>query len=208
MKLAINGCLNFNPPGPPWWNIDRRRCCRERTQDCLFSSTPPSTEVEVGKLWIFFPKVHLEVAKETSLLLCTCRLAHLLCLQTKEIGRGKANKNWLYQDLSIQPKCSNLVFGLCGKISGRLRNLSGSPRDVVHVEEGIDNEEQVPLRREDKHEFWRGKKQFNSHWWDGAEIDGERKNTPKFLKIILHFVNYATQSFMRVFSWWCDGSSP
>ena len=158
MKLAIDGRLNFNPPGPPWWNKDRRRCCRERTQDCLFSSTPPSTEVGVDKLWIFFPKVHLEVAKETSLLLCTCRLAYLLCLQPKEIGKGKTNKSWLYQDLSMQPKCSNLVFGLCGKISGRLRNLSGSPRDVVHVEEGIDNEEQVPLRREDKHEFWRGKK--------------------------------------------------
>ena len=48
---------------------------------------------------------------------------------------------------------ANLVFGLCGKISGRLRNLSGSPRDVVHVEEGIDDEEQVPLMREDKREF-------------------------------------------------------
>ena len=95
---------------------------------------------------IFFSKVHLEVAKETSLLLCTCRLAYLLCLQPKEIGRGKTNKSWLlFQDLSIQSKCSNLVFGLCGKISGRLRNLSGSPRDVVHVEEGIDDEEQVPL---------------------------------------------------------------
>ena len=101
-----------------------------------------------------FSKVHLEVAKETSLLLCTCRLAYLLCLQPKEIGRGKTNKSWLlFQDLPIQPKCSNLVFGLCGKISGRLRNLSGSPRDVVHVEEGIDDEEQVPLTREDKHEF-------------------------------------------------------
>ena len=96
---------------------------------------------------------HLEVAKETSILLCTCRLAYLLCLQPKEIGKGKTNKSWLYQDLSMQPKCSNLVFGLCGKISGRLRNLSGSPRDVVHVEEGIDDEEQVPLMREDKREL-------------------------------------------------------
>ena len=95
-----------------------------------------------------FSKVHLEVAKETSLLLCTCRLAYLLCLQPKEIGRG--NKQKLVVPRSFD---SNLVFGLCGEISCRLRNLSSSPRDVVHVEEGIDDEEQVPLMREDKRAF-------------------------------------------------------
>ena len=71
---------------------------------------------------------------------------------------------------------ANLIFCLSSKISGRLWNLPGSPGDIIHVEQGIDDKKQVPEEKDI---------QFNSlasHRWDGAEVYREREKTPELLK--------------------------
>ena len=64
----------------------------------------------------------------------------------------------------------HLVFCLCSQVLGGLGNLPGPPGHVVQVEQGVDDEEQVP-----------GVGGGGSHGGDGAQVDGQAGQAPELL---------------------------
>ena len=81
-----------------------------------------------------------EVTQKTSVFLCACSFACFRCLEQKlfdrSIGKEPIFNPWR--------RVANLVFCLSSEVSSRLWNLPGSPRDIVHVEQGVDDKKQVP----------------------------------------------------------------
>ena len=64
----------------------------------------------------------------------------------------------------------HLVFCLCSQVLGGLGDLPGPPGHVVQVEQGVDDEEQVP-----------GVGGGVSHGGDGAQVDREAGQAPELL---------------------------
>ena len=123
---------------------------------------------------------YLEVTQKTSVFLCACSFACFRCLEQKLFDRS-LGKESIFNPWRRVP---NLVFRLSSEVRSRLWNLPGSPRDIVHVEQGVDDKKQVP---EEKN-IWR-QDQFNDkvnlmalHWWDGAEVNRECEEAPELLK--------------------------
>ena len=48
----------------------------------------------------------------------------------------------------FQKITQNLVFCLSSEVSSRFWNFPSSPRDIIHVEQGIDDKKQVPKAKD------------------------------------------------------------